>query len=176
MQFIALFIAFFAALAGRAYAQINATTFNITLPGLGNVTANQFLSFNDADLTTKCSGNLTAANNAISACTNNNATCLCSPPTVRLILECEQCYFEQLIAENRAMPDVRAGNAAALTAYATACNASAGVVLIADQTTLTLPSNWDGPYGQFLNAGATVFGVICTIVLGVGAITVVNTM
>ena len=86
------------------------------------------------------------------------------------------------------MPDPRAGNAVALTRmvhlplvefetsadmyrikeYVAACAADNATV----NTTaaLVLPSNWDGPFGQFLNTGGTVFGVIVSLVLGVGAI------
>lgn len=92
------------------------------------------------------------------------------------------------------MPDPRAGNAVALTRmfrlplvefetsadvcrlkeYVAACAADNATV----NTTaaLVLPSNWDGPFGQFLNTGGTVFGVIVSLVLGVGAITIVTTM
>ena len=41
---------------------------------------------------------------------------------------------------------------------------------------LKLPSDFDGPFEQLLSTGATAFTVIVALVLGVGAITIVNTM
>lgn len=41
---------------------------------------------------------------------------------------------------------------------------------------LQLPDNWNGPFGQGLDIPATVVTVIAGAILGVGMITVVNTM
>ena len=52
------------------------------------------------------------------------------------------------------------------------------VVPVPSAADLTLSDgpSWNGPFGQGLNTGATVFGVVIAFVLGLGAITVVNTM
>lgn len=62
--------------------------------------------------------------------------------------------------------------------FATACasNTSVSQPPAAADVALQLPANWDGPFGQSLGTPATVIGVIVTFALGVGAITVVNTM
>ena len=46
----------------------------------------------------------------------------------------------------------------------------------ANLTTLALPSDWDGPFGQGLTPGTTAITLIAALIIGGGAITVVNTM
>ena len=63
------------------------------------------------------------------------------------------------------------------TAYSAACGSpSPNITVAAADIALTVPANWDGPFGQGLNTGTTVISVIITFFLGVGLITVVNTM
>lgn len=165
-------VAFFALVVGRVAAQANLT---INVGGtVGNVSAADFLKPNDVvlnDCTTECG----AAETAIAACTDN--TCLCNAnTTVPLITQCQQCMFAALITRNKRPDDARAGQAPALTAYQTACNATAGILLDTTVIALASPPNWDGPFGQGLNVGTTVISVIAATVLGTGLIGVLVTM
>ncbi|EPQ55805.1 hypothetical protein GLOTRDRAFT_111010 [Gloeophyllum trabeum ATCC 11539] len=161
-------VAFACALAGRVAA------LSIAVAGInGNLTASQFLDVPEP-LKTQCTTQCNPANNAIQACGTDDA-CLCNNATVSAITACQQCMFNQLIAENIPMPDPRAGSSAALTAYATAC-AGVGQVVNTTQVTLSIPSNWDGPFGVGLNTGGTVVTVAVGGLLGFGAIMILSNM
>ena len=71
-------------------------------------------------------------------------------------------------------------------AYVAACN-TANITVITNGTAstltiaaadaaLTLPPNWDGPFGQGLNIGTTVVTVAAATLLGGGLIGVLITM
>ncbi|KAI8972619.1 hypothetical protein BD414DRAFT_525275 [Trametes punicea] len=165
-----LLAAFFAFFAGQALARLN-----ITIDGLGVIPASQFLSVNDP-VRNDCSNDCDPANAAIQGCGDDNDSCLCRNDTVSAILNCQECMFTQLIHLNRRPEDPRAGQATALTAYSTACNNSLGSPLATSQITLTVPSDWDGPFGQGLNTFGTVVSVAAAAILGSGLIAVVNTM
>ena len=103
--------------------------------------------------------------------------------------------FDRLIAEFKLPEDDLAGSAPALSgmsfsyplmlfpfaapalialssiAYSTACNLTAPHLLA-----LAPPAGWDGPFGQGLTTGTTVVTFIAALILGLGSITVVNTM
>jgi len=162
-------LAFFALLAGRVYA------LNITLNagGFVNVTADQFLAISDQALLSVCHDTCQPANSAIAAC-NDDDQCLCSISIVGNITACEQCYFTELIKENRPMPggDIRAGGQTALTAYAAACNNSLPPKL----TALQVPSTWDGPFEQILSPATTAITLIAALTVGCGAIGVLIAM
>ncbi|TFK48339.1 hypothetical protein OE88DRAFT_1664862 [Heliocybe sulcata] len=160
-------VALACALAGRVAA------LTITIGGtVGNVSATDFLQV-PASMSA-CAATCKTATDAIAACTDDH--CLCVAPTVTDILACEQCEFTQLIAQNIPMPDPRVGSSTALTAYGAACLASANVTVPATSLTLALPSNWDGPFGQALNAGGTAVTVIIGLGLGVGSIFLLSNM
>ncbi|CCM03224.1 uncharacterized protein FIBRA_05349 [Fibroporia radiculosa] len=157
-------------LASRALA------LNISVGGsVGTVPASQFLTVNDANLTNACQTQCSPANKAIQACGTSN-TCLCDSATVTLITACEQCMFDELIAQNLPMVDPRAGSATALTAYQTACLDAVNVTVPTSEITLTLPTDWDGPFEQRLGVPATVFTVFMALVLACGSVYVINTM
>ncbi|TBU59860.1 hypothetical protein BD310DRAFT_816208 [Dichomitus squalens] len=151
-----LFVAVLALFAGHVLA------LNITIGGR-NITAPQFLNTSDIVL----------QDSALNTCGAND-TCACAASTVSLVLGCQQCMFNQLIARNKQPVDLLAGQASALTAYSTACTNITAVN--ASQVTLTLPPDWDGPFGQGLTTGTTVVAVIAAFVLGLCSITIVNTM
>ncbi|KAL7278665.1 hypothetical protein ACG7TL_007666 [Trametes sanguinea] len=165
----ALFATFFALFAGQALAHFNVT---IAAP-VGNINASQFLTFDDPVLTTQCG--------------DTNDACLCSNATVQAIVQCEQCMFNELIALNRPPLDPRAGQTAAIAAYAAACqgsltddqilpgNASQFMVLNPKLIALT-PPPFNGPFEQILTTFGTVVSVIAATLLGGGLIAVVNTM
>jgi len=156
-------------LASRAFA-LN----NIALGGsVGNVSATNFLTVNDAQLTKDCATQCAPANNAIQACTTD--ACLCDSATVTAITACEQCMFDALIANDTTSADPRAGSATALTAYAAAC-AAQNLTVPTSEITLTDPSDWDGPFGQGLGIPATVLTVGVGAALASGAIFIINTM
>ena len=54
----------------------------------------------------------------LQACNDDDA-CLCSSATVTAITACQQCYFTNIIEENRQMPDPRAGSTPALAGQST---------------------------------------------------------
>jgi len=158
-------------LAGQALA------LNIVIGGsVGNVTADQFLTLRDSDLTSKCQAPCNSANSAIRACNDDDA-CLCRNNTVTAITACQQCYFSTIIQENRRMPDPRAGSTPALAAYVAACKASpANVTVPATEVALALPPNWDGPTGKHLNLGETIVYVATGAFIGIGSIGILCTM
>ncbi|KAI0347983.1 hypothetical protein BDW22DRAFT_39542 [Trametopsis cervina] len=154
-KFNTILFAFLALLAGRVYA------LNITL-NIGNqvnFTANQFLTVDDTTLQTN-------------SCADDK--CLCSSPVVQQITKCEQCYFEQLIKDNRPMPngDIRAGGQSALAAYSTACANQPNITVSTADTALKIPSDikWDGPFEQLLNTGTTAIVLVAALTIGCGAI------
>lgn len=65
---------------------------------------------------------------------------------------------------------------AVIVAYAAACLASVNVTVPTTETTLTLPPDWDGPFGLGLSPAGTAVTLIAGLLLGSGAIFVVNTM
>lgn len=60
------------------------------------------------------------------------------------------------------------------SAYGTACNLN--TTAQKEFTTLTLPPDWDGPFGQGLSPVATAFVLIIALLLGSSSIWVVCTM
>ena len=60
-----------------------------------------------------------------------------------------------------------------VAAYSSACGTLAPP---ATDFALTLPANWDGPFGQGLDTAGTVVTFIVALSLGLGLISVVNTM
>ena len=126
------------------------------------------------------------------ACSDDQ--CLCDPPVVKAIMATETCYFNTLIAENRVMPDPLAANQVVITsAYKSSYRVRKSLKIMADYTTacaaanvtkppvaanmaLATPVGWDGPFSDNIGTGATVVALIAAIVLGTGAITIVNTM
>ncbi|KZT18253.1 hypothetical protein NEOLEDRAFT_1125590 [Neolentinus lepideus HHB14362 ss-1] len=162
--------AFACALAGRVAA------LTIAVGGtVGNVSATDFLAVQDTALMNECSTQCAPAMTAIQNCGTSDS-CLCNGTTVPLITTCEQCMFNQLITDNRPMPDPRAGSTSALTAYAAACLASVNVTVPKTSITLTLPSNWDGPVGVGLNLAGTVVTVAAGFGLGMGSLLLLSNM
>ncbi|KAH9010848.1 hypothetical protein EDB85DRAFT_2047377 [Lactarius pseudohatsudake] len=155
--------AFALVLAGQALA------LNIVIGGsVGNVTADKFLTVQDSTLTNQCQSSCGTANTAIQACNSDDA-CLCRNDT--------QCYFTNIIKDNRQMPDPRAGSTPALAAYVAACKAPPlNVTVPATEVALTLPPGWDGPTGVPLNLGETIVYVGVGAVIGVGSIVILCTM
>ncbi|KIP09410.1 hypothetical protein PHLGIDRAFT_34440 [Phlebiopsis gigantea 11061_1 CR5-6] len=170
MLLLSIYIAFFALLAGRVYS------LNITVPGMGNLTQTQFLKLSDATLISVCGQTCTGADTIIAACGTDEG-CVCANATAQAVYNCEQCVFTELIKENRPMPDVLSGNQVVLTSYKTACAAAPlNVTIPAEFVTLQLPSDWDGPFGQGLTTFTTAVYLASALIIGGGAITVVNTM
>ncbi|KZT03327.1 uncharacterized protein LAESUDRAFT_751737 [Laetiporus sulphureus 93-53] len=170
LSFVYTIFLLFTVLASRVLA------LNITVGGtVGIVPASEFLTVNDTYLTTTCQSQCTSAQTAITSCGTSNS-CLCNSTTVTLITSCEQCMFDALIAEDLPMPDPRAGSATALTAYSAACLSDANVTVPTTEIALTLPSDWDGPFGLHLGIPATIFTLVAATTIGSGAIWVICTM
>jgi len=159
------------ALAGRVLA------LTIDVGGnLGNITATQFLMVNDTQLMTACTSQCQPGMSAIQSCGASD-TCLCNATTVAAVRTCQQCYFTNIIAENRKMPNVLAGSTPALAAYSAACLAPpTNVTIAATAIALTLPDNWDGPVAMHLSTGATIIYLVSVLTIGVGLMSVVITM
>ncbi|KAH9893963.1 hypothetical protein C8Q73DRAFT_790538 [Cubamyces lactineus] len=162
--------AFLALFATQVFARIN-----ITIDGLGNIPASRFLQVNDP-VFTDCQQDCGNAVSIVQQCGDDNDACLCGPAATTAIHACQQCMFTDLIHLNRRAQDPLAGSAPALTAYATACTNVSTLDVGKNFTTLALPADWDGPFGQGLNTFGTVVSVAAAAILGTGLITVVNTM
>ncbi|KAK0478707.1 hypothetical protein IW261DRAFT_1480393 [Armillaria novae-zelandiae] len=172
-----LFLSLF--LAGRVFA----FSFNVTVtPALAALAPSELLDFPFPSSISSCQSACDAANGVIANCTSSaqaatpspDATpdpasaCLCADTTVSALLTCEQCIYTAQIAANVPRSDPRAGSQPLLAAYSAAC-AAANITLLAPQTALALPENWDGPAGMHLSAAATVFTVMAATGMGVGA-------
>ncbi|KAI0790911.1 hypothetical protein C8Q75DRAFT_79450 [Abortiporus biennis] len=162
----AFFVALFALIAGQALA------LNVTL-GTTSVQPAQVIVNPDAQLTSACQASCAPATQSLQACTDD--ACFCSNATFAVIRDCEQCYFNELISTFKESVDPTRDPSAVLTAYKTACT-TIGQIPLANLTAVTLPSNWNGPFGQGLNLGATVVTVIAAFGLGSGLIYTVCTM
>ncbi|KAF8331601.1 hypothetical protein F5887DRAFT_998299 [Amanita rubescens] len=165
---LAYFIAFCVLLAGRVSA-----TFNVTL-GNQVLFAGDILAIPSSAVTTACNDACTAADTALQNC-NNDPTCLCQTSTVSMLLTCEQCMYNYLIANFEAAPDPRAGSQPVLTGYGAAC-VGANQVLPASATLLTLAPGWNGPQSSVLSTGATAIVVTLGGMLGFGALYLLSHM
>ncbi|KAF5314431.1 hypothetical protein D9619_011852 [Psilocybe cf. subviscida] len=167
---LALFFALFSLLAGRVFAQ----SFNFTF-GAENITVSDALStnFTASPLLTGCSVNITAAQTAVTTCAPNDAACLCSSGTSTLIFEAELCMLHTLIAQNKPAPDARAGSNVLLGAYAAQCNALSQPVP-KNQSALTLPDTWVGPYTAVLPVPTAIVFVIFAGIFGVSALFILS--
>ena len=127
----------------------------------------------------------------------DNPDCLCGANAPQQFYDCQQCLFTGLIKENVAMPDPRVGNQVLLSGasayplrlawvsirvltadagFAAACLNYASAVVSPNFTALALPPDWDGPFGQGLTPATTAITLIAALVVGGGAIAVVNSM
>ncbi|KAI0742769.1 hypothetical protein C8Q80DRAFT_1273380 [Daedaleopsis nitida] len=168
-------VAFFALLAGKVAAlDINITTFD---KSTRIVQATDFLSSNISDVVrSDCNAECQPGVNAINACGTDNS-CLCNTTTtIPLVVSCEECMFEKLIARFKKPDDPLAGQTNALTAYMTSCNNATNSTLDSKLFALHVPDNWDGPFGQGLNLPTTIVAVIFTTIFGGGLISVLCTM
>jgi hypothetical protein len=156
-------------------SQVSAFNFNISF-GTGTLNGSELLptSYNGAIAT--CSSNCSIVQNELVAC-QNDATCLCTNTTlVAELRNCEQCMYQSLIEANAPMPpesDQKAGSTPMLVGYQTACSAF-NFTLNATQVSLTLPANWDGPFGLGLNTGGTVVSVIFAFIIGMSSLVILS--
>ncbi|KAK0216022.1 hypothetical protein IW262DRAFT_1397426 [Armillaria fumosa] len=179
-----LFLSLF--LAGRVFA----FSFNVTVtPALAALPPSELLNFTFPSTISSCQATCDSANGVIASCTSSaqaatpspDATpdpasgCLCADSTVSALLSCEQCIYVAQIAANVPRSDPRAGSQPLLAAYSAAC-AAANITLLAPQTALALPANWDGPVGVHLSVVGTVFTVMAATGMGVGAMWVLSNL
>ncbi|KAG6837051.1 hypothetical protein H0H93_015622 [Arthromyces matolae] len=122
----------------------------------------------------QCATSCNAANSALQAC-NDDPNCLCSADTVASLLDCEQCMFTKLIEINAKL-DFRVGSQAVLSGYASACQLAVNVTLAANQTSLTLPTTWDGPFVAVLPIGGAVVAVTAAAILGASALYILSNL
>ncbi|KAH9921104.1 uncharacterized protein B0H18DRAFT_1021906 [Fomitopsis serialis] len=149
-------------LVGGSVGNVSATDFlTITDSSVANTvrTDSRLHTFDDDSSTAldQCTSECAPAKSAIAACTDD--TCLCNTTTIQDVATCEQCMFNALIAGDLQMTDPREGSQVALTAYGAACGTALDTTIAASLTTLTLPPDWDGPFGQGLSPVATGFVV-----------------
>ena len=139
-----------AALAGQAAG------LNVTFDSKNNITVSDALNIPDGSLKAACQASCDPAVAAVKACGDFNDGCLCSNETTTKFLECEQCWFRELISKNEKMPDPRAGSKPLLDSYSNNC---AKLSLPTQPLALQLPPDWDGPRNIELNLPATVVTV-----------------
>jgi len=164
-----LFFACFA-LAGRVLA------LNISVSGIpGNITADQFLMQSDMMLSNQCTSQCAPGMSAVQGCQGDN-TCLCSNTTVSAVRDCQECYFTNIVNDNRKMPNLLAGSAPALSAYSAACTADQNITVAPALIALSVPDGWEGPVAMHLSTGATIIYLISCIAIGASLITVICTM
>ncbi|KAF8895000.1 hypothetical protein CPB84DRAFT_1816015 [Gymnopilus junonius] len=147
--------------------------FNITVGDPPqNLTITEILDIPAAQV--QCNATCSVASSNIANC-NDDATCLCSSATADSIVNCENCMLHFLIAQNERMPDFRAGSNPVVAAYAASCQAD-NITLRANQSALTLPDNWDGPFVAVLPVGGTAVTVIAGAFLGFSALMILSNM
>ncbi|EGN94857.1 hypothetical protein SERLA73DRAFT_187938 [Serpula lacrymans var. lacrymans S7.3] len=140
----------------------------------GNISANQFLNVSDTSVLAACQTQCNNGTTAINNCGTND-TCLCDTATIAAITNCQQCMFDDLIANFAVSSDPRVGSTPALTAYVAACS-SAGITVPATSVALTLPADWDGPFGVHASVAGTALTVIVGLAMGTSAIAMLCTM
>ncbi|CAL1697991.1 unnamed protein product [Somion occarium] len=187
MQLLAFLAVFSVLFAGKVLA------LSITFPGgsLSNLPPSQFFNFNDPDVMNTCQKDCAPAIDAIRNCGDTDDACLCSSnATIPAITSCHQCVFGDLIHKRKLASDPREDSTPALTAYQTSCLSSPinGTLLDASRPApdtfksykalfaITVPPDWDGPFGQGLSMAATVITVIAGAGLGAGMIGVLISM
>ncbi|KAI0270757.1 hypothetical protein BC834DRAFT_863099 [Gloeopeniophorella convolvens] len=176
----AILFAFVFALAGQALAQNNTGVFNINVGGsVGNVTADHFLTVQDVTLSNQCQTSCQPAITAIQNCAADKK-CLCSDDTVTDVTKCQQCYFNNIIQDNRRVSDPRAGSTPALAAYVAACGVnttdSPGFPVNVSTALTIQGADWDGPESLNINLGETILYVGFGAIIGVGSIAILCTM
>jgi hypothetical protein len=163
-----VFLTLLGLLASQALA-----VFNITV-GKTNLITSQILDIPDSAVTQACTSNCSIATSSLASC-QDDASCLCGPATVDSLVDCETCMLHYLIATNKPAPDFRAGSNPVVQAYAASCK-GAGIVLAANQSALTLPDNWDGPFVAVLPLGGTAVTVAVGAILGVSALLILSNL
>ncbi|KXN85805.1 hypothetical protein AN958_10812, partial [Leucoagaricus sp. SymC.cos] len=123
----------------------------------------------------QCAGNFSIAQASINGC-NGDPACLCKADVVSNLRSAQECMFLHLISTNTKPSDVRVGSNALMTAYSTSCLNDAKITLAANQTGLTLPPDWDGPFDSVLPLGGTVVAVIAGGFLGFSALLLLSNM
>ncbi|KAJ4481075.1 hypothetical protein J3R30DRAFT_3463983 [Lentinula aciculospora] len=155
-------------------SQATAFTFNVSF-GTQSLTASQILP-NLTGVIAPCASTTATCSNVqseLSAC-QDDATCLCEAQLVADLRNCEQCMYETVINANAPAPDM-AGSTPILAGYQAAC-AAFNITLNATQIALTLPANWDGPFGLGLNIVGTVFTVGAGSVLGISSLLLLSNL
>ncbi|PPQ74523.1 hypothetical protein CVT26_007919 [Gymnopilus dilepis] len=165
----------FALLAVLGLFASQVLAFNVTIGDPAkNVTLTDLLKFSSSDALTSCNDLCTLAQTNVNNC-NDDPTCICSSSTADSIVNCETCLFHFLIAKNEKMPDSLTGSNPVVTGYAASCK-SANHTLLANQSALTLPDNWDGPFVAVLPAGGAAVTVIIGAFLGFSALMILSNL
>ncbi|KAF5352941.1 hypothetical protein D9758_007895 [Tetrapyrgos nigripes] len=139
IAFLPFALAFLFSLAGR----VSAFTFNVTIGG-NQTFAKDILPPGDIsalNCTTQCSSVQNTFNTA-----NDDAATLCRDDIVDAFIGCEQCLFNQIVADN-SPPSPQAGSNVVVGGYAAACGLF-NFTLAVNRTKLAIAPNWDGPFGQ----------------------------
>ncbi|TFL02982.1 hypothetical protein BDV98DRAFT_565172 [Pterulicium gracile] len=166
-----LFIALFAALAGRvlAFTQITVGGVATTSP-IGNLLNAPAGPVNDA-----CVAQCSQAKTLFDAC-NDNAICQCSDPVLKPFVDCHQCYFTTLIKLNARAPEPHVGNIAVLNGLSAACVAAQMPPSQNVSVGLALPNSWDGPRAIDLGLPVEILGCIIISGMAVSALLIFGTM
>ncbi|KAJ3991988.1 hypothetical protein F5050DRAFT_1811942 [Lentinula boryana] len=158
-------------------SQATAFNFNVSF-GTQNLNATDILPTSLTGLIAPCASTSATCDNVqseLSAC-QNDAACLCANQLVADLRNCEQCMYETLINANAPLPDDnKAGSTPILAGYQAAC-AAFNITLATTQVALTLPLNWDGPFGLGLNTVGTVFTVGAAFILGMSSLLLLSNL
>ncbi|KAH9477030.1 hypothetical protein JR316_0010946 [Psilocybe cubensis] len=133
------------------------------------------LNIPDSAVKTACAATCTTANTTLLAC-DDDISCLCSNATVNAFVGCESCMLNYLIAVNKPAPVPLAGSNPLVTAYAAQCKSDGNIILAANQSALSLPDTWDGPFVAVLPTGGAAVTVIVGAVLGLSALLILSNL
>ncbi|PPQ90296.1 hypothetical protein CVT25_013121 [Psilocybe cyanescens] len=159
---------FLALFASQVLAAFNVTS------GKSVLTTDQMLAIPDSPVKTACASTCNVATTNLANC-NDDVTCLCSNATVDSFVGCESCMLNYLITVNKPAPDPRAGSNPVVTGYAANCKA-AGIVLAANQSALSLPDNWEGPFVAVLPTAGAAITVVVGAALGISALLILSNL
>ncbi|KAF9561578.1 hypothetical protein CPC08DRAFT_749859 [Agrocybe pediades] len=149
--------------------------FNVTVGTNTTLFPSDLLIVPDSQVKTACNNECTVATAALAKCNPTDGGCFCNPETVNPFVNCETCMFHFLIDKNLPEPNFTAGSNVIVSGYAAEC-AKLNVTLLANQSALTLPASWDGPFVAVLPIGGAAVAVTGAAILGVSALLILSNL
>jgi len=120
---LGLFVAFQQGLSQTTVS----SSFPVSLDGgLTSVPITNLIKLPNVLAVTTCSNNCSSMISTITNCANNNDTapCYCNQSLQTAMVDCEQCMFNALVAENVKAPSAIVGSNPALAGFASTCKKS----------------------------------------------------